>query len=733
MDTLTPLAPQGGSGWQALPPETPLAMPQQSLWQRREPSRAPTTVPKGPSLRRAFVFGTSIAMTLVAAEEMYEVLRVGGLTYLETVVLVLFVALFAWIALSFVSSVAGFVLLLRGRGRPLGIDPDAPLPSLTRRTALLLPTYNEDPERVMARLQAIFESVCETGQGAQFDAFVLSDTTEPAIWVAEEAALLRLRAALGSDRVFYRHRTRNIGRKAGNIGEWVTRFGGAYDHMIVLDADSLLQGDTIVRLASAMERHANVALIQTLPQLVNGETLFARLQQFAARVYGPLIARGIAWWHGSEGNYWGHNAIIRVAAFADEAGLPLLKGCNPFGGHILSHDFVEAALMRRGGWAIHMAPELGGSYEECPPTLTDYAVRDRRWCQGNLQHLAVLPARGLHWVSRLHLLTGIGSYITAPLWLLFLLAGILISLQAEFIRPEYFPRGATLFPHWPAQDPVRAAYVFAGTMGLLILPKIMGFVAMLPRRKERRGVGGPVRGFVSLLTEIIISALIAPVMMLRQCRAVVEILLGRDSGWAAQRRDGGETATADIVRQYMWPSALGAMLGIGAYAVSAPLLAWMLPVVAGLLLAIPIALWTAQASVGRRLRAMGLLLTPEERSPPALLLRANELASQNASPELEHPLTLLVHEHDLCEAHLAMTAEPPPRRKGEVDVHLVVALAKIDQADDREEAIALLGLKEVYAVLSHRSALLKLIEKPGLGTVPRDAERLAPVRRRNSA
>jgi membrane glycosyltransferase len=183
----------------------------------------------------------------------------------------------------------------------------------------------------------------------------------------------------------------------------------------------------------------------------------------------------------------------------------------------------------------------------------------------------------------------------------------------------------------------------------------------------------------------------------------------------------------------MWPSALGAMLGIGAYAVSAPLLAWMLPVVAGLLLAIPIALWTAQASVGRRLRAMGLLLTPEERSPPALLLRANELASQNASPELEHPLTLLVHEHDLCEAHLAMTAEPPPRRKGEVDVHLVVALAKIDQADDREEAIALLGLKEVYAVLSHRSALLKLIEKPGLGTVPRDAERLALVRRRNSA
>jgi membrane glycosyltransferase len=733
MDTLTPLAPQAGSGLQALPPEAPLAMPQQSLWQKRRPARVPDTAPRDLPLRRGIVFAATIVMTLVAAKEMYEVLRVGGLTYLEGVVLVLFVALFAWIALSFVSCVAGFVLLLRGDAHTLGIDRNAPLPSLTRRTALLLPTYNEDPERVMARLQAIVESVRETGQGAQFDAFVLSDTTEPAVWVAEEGAFLRLRAALGAAHVFYRHRTRNVGRKAGNVGEWVIRFGGAYDHMIVLDADSLMSGETIVRLAAAMERHPNVGLIQTLPQLVNGETLFARLQQFATHVYGPLIARGIAWWHGSEGNYWGHNAIIRVAAFAGEAGLPLLKGGNPFGGHILSHDFVEAALMRRGGWAIHMAPELGGSYEECPPTLTDYSVRDRRWCQGNLQHLAVLPARGLHWVSRLHLLTGIGSYITAPLWLVFLLAGILISLQAEFIRPEYFPRGATLFPQWPAQDPVRAAYVFAGTMALLILPKIMGFLAVLPRRNGRRGIGGALRGFISLLTEIVISALVAPVMMLRQCRAVIEILLGRDSGWAAQRRDGGDTATADVVRQYTWPTLLGGMLGLGASAVSTPLLAWMLPVVAGLVLAIPIALCTAQVPLGRRLRDMGLLLTPEERSPPAILLRANELAQRNAASALQHPLTLLAQEHNLLEAHLAMTAEPPPRRKGDIDVHLVVALAKIDQADDRAEAIALLGQKEVYAVLADRGALLKLIDKPARATVSRDTERIAFARRANPA
>ena len=220
-------------------------------------------------------------------------------------------------------------------------------------------------------------------------------------------------------------------------------------------------------------------------------TLFARLQQFASRVYGPLVAYGISWWHGAEGNYWGHNAIIRVSAFADAAGLPTApRHAKPFGGPIMSHDFVEAALMRRKGWAIHLAPGLAGSYEESPPSLDDYTIRDRRWCQGNLQHIGVLPAKGLHWVSRLHLLTGIGSYITAPMWLGFLLLGVLISLQAHFIRPEYFAPGFSLFPRWPTEDPYRAALVFIGTMGILVLPKLLGFVAFVMPPTEPRTLFG---------------------------------------------------------------------------------------------------------------------------------------------------------------------------------------------------------------------------------------------------
>jgi membrane glycosyltransferase len=712
MDALSRRIREVRSGIEALPPEAPLAMPEQSLWARRGSVASPRTGPRRVPARRLFVFAASIAMTMVAGYEMYEVLEVGGLTVLETAVLLLFVALFAWIALSFVSGTIGFVLGLFGRGRALGIDPAAPLPALAQRTALLLPTYNEDPHRVTARLQAIYESVRETGRLDHFDFFILSDTTDPAVWLAEEEAFLRLRAEACTQGLYYRHRIKNVARKAGNIGEWVTRFGGAYEHMIVLDADSLMEGDTIVRLAAAMEGHPKVGLIQTLPQLLNGNTMFARLQQFAGRVYGPSIARGIAWWHGAESNYWGHNAIIRIRAFADHAGLPLLKGGKPFGGHILSHDFIEAALMRRAGWGVHMVPQLGGSYEECPPTLTDYAIRDRRWCQGNLQHAAVVPARGLHWVSRLHLMQGIGSYITAPMWLLFLFVGILISLQSEFIPPDYFPRGATLFPQWPMQDPVRAAYVFGGTMALLVMPKLFGWFGMLVHRRDRLGMGGALRGLVSVVIEVLVSALIAPVMMLMQSRSVMEILLGRDAGWSAQRRDDGNFARGEFARAYAFPTMLGAALGAGAYAVSAPLLFWMSPVVAGLLLAIPIAALTARSSLGRALRGAGLLLTPEERSPPPILQRANALAAERPPADNAHPLVRLAEDRALRAAHEDMLQDVPQRRKGDVDVHLAVAMMRIADADSRIEAIASLSAREAFAVMASGEALRRLTEKP---------------------
>ena len=670
-------------------------MPTQSL--RDAPVRRPrpASAPRWMGLRRFLVIGGAVALTGVGATEMYQVFTVNGLTVLAVVMLVLFVALFAWIALSFTSGLAGFCSLLVGGGRRL-MSGDA----ISGRTALLLPTYNEQPARIMAGLQAIDETLHAVGASDAFDLFILSDTTDPAIWIAEEAMFLELRERTGGrGRIFYRRRPKNIARKSGNIAEWVQRFGGAYQQFLILDADSLMTGEVLVRLASAMEQHTDVGLIQTLPIITGASTLFARVQQFAGRVYGPLIAHGIAWWHGAEGNYWGHNAMIRTRAFAECGGLPELRGRKPFGGPIMSHDFVEAALMRRGGWAVHMVPGVRGSYEEVPPTLTDLAVRDRRWCQGNLQHAAVLPARGLRWTSRLHLLTGIGSYITAPLWLLFILAGILIAVQARFVPPNYFPQGKSLFPQWPVVDPVRAMWLFVGTMALLLVPKVLGCIAIVLHGSERRGCGGALRLFVGVLFETIIAGLMAPIVMLTQSIDVVAILIGRDSGWSVQRRDGGGIPARETRRLYWRHTALGVVLGGVAWLVSPYLALWMLPVVLGLALAIPLALWTGRVSQ----RAM-LLRTPEESVAPDVVARAAALQREwVAMPEVG--VADMLRDARLLSVHQAML--PPARRPrvDPIDVTLLAARTKVEEAETLEGAMGALSAQELAGALGDVSAL----------------------------
>ena len=685
-----------------------MPMPVQALHGEGVPVAGPLAGgPKLVWLRRAVVILPAIAMTAFAAHEMLRVLDSGGITTLIVLLLVLFVALFAWIALSFCSSVAGFVSCLMRGGLRLGVGRGA-LPALTVRTALLMPTYNEQPSRVMAGLEAIHASLAATGYGDQFDIFILSDTTDADVWVDEEAHYLTLRNRLGTAAgIFYRRRAQNTERKAGNIADWVRRWGGGYSPFLILDADSVMTGDALVRLAAAMAAHPAVGLIQTLPTIANGRSLFARMQQFAGRVYGPPIAHGIAWWHGAEGNYWGHNAMIRTAAFAAQAGLPTLHGRKPFGGDILSHDFVEAALMRRGGWQIHMVPGLPGSYEESPPSLPDLAVRDRRWCQGNLQHLAVLPSRGLHWVSRMHLLTGVGSYITAPMWLLFILVGIAISLQSRFLTPDYFPNGKQLFPTWPIVDPERAKWVFIETMALLLAPKLFAYVALLFDGTLRRGCGGAIRAALSLLLETVIAGLLAPVTMLTQTLNVVAILLGRDSGWNPQRRDNGTIPLGIIARLYAWHTAFGLALAVSAFLVSPYLLAWMSPVVIGQALAIPLALLTSSAAIGLRLRRAGLLRIPEEMFPPQVLAQATARAAELGNAAPPEALRRLHADPALRAAHEAML--PPIRRRSDNPL-LATGLAKLDEVQSIDDAAAVLTRGEKAAVLGSAAGLRRLMQ-----------------------
>jgi len=713
LDTLIPPL-SGATPLPALPPEAPLAMPVQDFRTRPGPSAAPVTAPPGILLRRAAVFAAALVLTVLGAREMALVLDVTTPFTPGAIVLALFVPLFAWIALSFVSSLCGIASVAVRGGWALGIDSAAPLPAVSSPTALLMPVYNEDPRRVLAGLEAIQTALAEAGAADRFDVFILSDTTDPDAWAREEEAFLALRARVGAEaRIFYRRRARNVDRKAGNIAEWVRRFGGAYPQFLILDADSVMSAEALIRLAAAMEGHPCVGLIQSLPVIVNGRSLFARMQQFAGRLYGPVIAHGIAFWHGSEGNYWGHNAMIRTEAFASAAGLPHLPGRKPFGGTVMSHDFVEAALMRRQGWAIHFVPALQGSYEESPPALSDLAIRDRRWCQGNLQHLAVLPARGLHPISRSHLMVGIGSYITAPMWLLFLIAGVLLSLQARFVLPVYFPQGPALFPNWPVVDPVRAKWVFIATMGLLLVPKLLAWGVMLTDRGWRRGHGGAVRSLVSVVVETVLAGLLAPVTMLTQSVDVVSILRGKDSGWSAQTRDDGSLPMRQVVRLYWRHTAFGIFFGIAAFLVSPYLAAWMSPVVLGLALAIPLAAWTARRGAGQALRRLGLLLIPEEREPPSILRRTLALREEwdRLAPEGE-AVARLRAQPALLAAHRAMLPEPAPVRPGTLDPNLVMGLARVGASSGLEEALAALSRAEKAALLGDEAGLDALLALP---------------------
>lgn len=696
----------------ATPPENRLIMPVQSFRSWKDEDRRRPVAPrawKTPWLKRLFVFGGGLALTAYGAWEMYNVVSVSRTTSLQYVLLVLFTVNFSWIALAFTSAVLGFFGLLFDRSRPVHVD------SLQHRTVVVMPIYNESTARTFAALAAIRESVEATGLGSHFDYFIVSDTTNPDVWIAEERAFLALRERLGPEaRVYYRHRPKNHHRKAGNIADFVTRWGGHYEHMVVLDADSLMTGTCIVRLAAAMEADPDAGIIQSLPLIINRNTFFARLQQFAARVYGPVIATGLAMWSGRDGNYWGHNAIIRTKAFADHCGLPDLKGKPPFGGHVLSHDFVEAALIRRAGWSVYMLPDLTGSYEESPPSLIDVSVRDRRWCQGNLQHSRIIGAKGFVAPTRQHFATGIMGYLASPLWLMQLVVGILIVLQVSYARPEYFTQEFTLFPVWPRFDPERALNLFALTMAILLAPKLFGLLLTLFNGKLRRAGGGAIRLIVSALIEVLFSAFFAPIMMLIQSGSVFQILLGRDTGWNPQRRDDGSIPLKDIIRRHRMHTLLGLVTGISAFLIATSLFAWMSPTIVGLVLAIPLSWASGQLAIGLWLKRRKLLYTPEEGDPPAVALRANALQAEFAAAGYDEAdgLRALHAEPALREAHEAMLPEAPPRRRGEIEADRAVAQAKLVDAETIDDAAIWLKPKERMVVLHDRALVALLASLP---------------------
>jgi membrane glycosyltransferase len=585
-----------------LPTPAPLAMPRQPLIEGGVMSGgSPATSPADIARRRFILFGATLAMTALASWEPVRLYAKDGFLPLEVIGLSLFEVLILAISCWFCSAVIGLtVLLRRGDRDELGFGAVAPRPTV--RTALLMPLYNEDAQASFGRLAQIERSLARLGATQAFDIFVLSDSTDEKVATSEWAAfqLFRLQS---NCRVYYRRRRENTERKVGNLSDWVRRFGAAYSHMIVLDADSTMTGETILHLVDGMERHPGIGLIQTTPAIVEGKTLFARASQFGVKLYGRVASAGLAWWSGSEASYWGHNAIVRVRAFADCCGLPSLPGRKPFGGHIMSHDVVEAALLRRGGWGVHVTPTLTGSYEETPPSLLEFMKRERRWCQGNLQHIALLRAPGIHWMSRFQLVVGLMAYLASPLWLVSLATGLFIQVGN---KPDW---GSFWYFLHPEFNPMLWASLL--TTAMLLGPKMMGVALTLSRPHERRAYGGGKTLLKGVAAEMALSALMAPVYMIGNTRAVFEILLGKDAGWATQNRDADGLSLQDAKSNFRNEFFAGLFFMVPLL-MRPDLLLWIWPIFVPMLLAARIATWTSSREAGDKARAKGLLLTPEE-------------------------------------------------------------------------------------------------------------------------
>ncbi|MCZ8336003.1 MAG: glucans biosynthesis glucosyltransferase MdoH [Rhodobacteraceae bacterium] len=512
-----------------------------------------------------------------------------------------------WLAWGAFTALAGLT------SRPPAVPRD-PGP-LRAMTAILVPVYNEDPVATFARIAAMDASLRATGHGDRFHFAILSDTRNDDVAARERIWFLRLLADThGEGRIFYRRRTSNKGRKAGNIEDFIKRAGAAYTYAIILDADSLMEGATMVEMVRRMEAAPDLGLLQTLPKVIRARSRFGRIMQFAGGFYSPVFARGLAMMQGRTGPFWGHNAIVRMRAFAESCGLPELSGKPPFGGHILSHDYVEAALLARAGWTVRVDDDLQGSYEEAPENIIDHAKRDRRWCQGNLQHSRLLLAPGLRAWSRFVFLQGILAYIAPVFWLAFLAASIAAPLFAPPI--DYFPIEYWPFPVLPVSQVSKALALAVGIGGLLFLPKLL-ILLDAALRGRAQGFGGRIRALQSTLTELLFSSLTAPIFLMFQTRSVLQVLRGADGGWPAQSRGDGTLSFRDAWAASHWIVTTGGVVLVMAQWLSPELVLWLMPVALPMVLAPLMISWSSRPS-------RSLLFTTETEITPAPVMRLHD-------------------------------------------------------------------------------------------------------------
>ena len=603
----------------------------ESSWRTPERDRrADSPDPRGDWHRtgavRRIVLGLLVLLqTALATDFMAAVLPYHGRQPLELAILALFAILFCWVSAGFWTAVLGFFVQLTGRDYYAISRTAAAAAPITdeARTAIIMPICNENVSRVFAGLRATYESLAKTGELVHFDFFVLSDSNDADNRVAERHAWLELcRAVGGFGRIHYRWRQHRIKRKSGNVADFCRRWGADYRYMVVLDADSVMSGDCLATLVRLMEANPNAGIIQTAPRAAGRDTLYARMQQFATRVYGPLFTAGLHFWQLGESHYWGHNAIIRMAPFIKHCALGRLPGTGSMSGEILSHDFVEAALMRRAGWAVWLAYDLPGSYEEMPPNLVDELKRDRRWCHGNLLNFRLFLAEGLHVAHRAVFVTGVMAYCSALLWFAFLLLSTALLAVHTLVEPQYFVSPNQLFPIWPEWHVERALTLWGITATVLFLPKLLSVILIWVQGAQT--FGGRLRLTLGVFFESVSSMLLAPVRMLFHTEFVVTALMGLRAQWKSPPREDTQTTWAEALQRHGLHTLLGVVWAAGVYWLNPSFLLWLLPVVGALMLSIPMSVYSSRIALGKLLRKAGFFLIPEEANSPEELRRMQE-------------------------------------------------------------------------------------------------------------
>lgn len=535
---------------------------------------------------------------------------------IQAVIIMLFVILFAWISLGFWTAIMGIMVTLIGKDRFTLAIPNNPSQHINphHRTALVMPICNEDVARVFAGLKATWQSLDQTGQLPVCDFYILSDTSHPDIYANELNAWADLVNELNvNNQIYYRHRERRVKRKSGNIDDFCRRFGHQYEYMIILDADSVMTGECISNMIAMMEMTPHAGIIQSPPKTIRMRTLYGRIQQFANQTYSDIFSSGVHYWQLSEAQYWGHNAIIRLKPFIEHCILtPFNKRGKPH--HILSHDLVEAALMRSAGWQVWIAHNLQGSYEEVPANIIEDLKRDNRWCVGNLINLRALFKPGLLVVQRIMFITSAMAYVSSLLWLLFLLFSTLLLFLFNVDQPHYFLHPNQLYPVWPRWNEHLALQLLGTTFALLLIPKLASYVLVLIKQKPST-VGGILPFTCSILLEIVFSMILAPIRMIYHSSFVIKALIGRKIHWKSPARHDDALTWREAIH-FSWSLSFIGVIWLGLVLLINPqFTTWFIAILLPLIISPWVIRYASFTSLGRQAQRLNLFMTKEEMSP----------------------------------------------------------------------------------------------------------------------